>query len=176
MRTSGRRSATRVPVGAHDLYGLPLAIERGHDLLDAGVPAAGVGVDAGEGGGAIGEAGAVKGIGVAVEAVVGGAGRLGRLAGAAGADGGHGRGGAAQGGVAQLAGMGVAGFLAEHGAQAEAHMGVEVGAADATFLKRESLALAIFKEQLAVVHAIEGGGGEVGRGVAVELGAGATEE
>ena len=48
--------------------------------------------------------------------------------------------------------MGVTGFLVEHGAQAEAEMRVEAGAADAALFERNRFGLAVFEEQLAIVH------------------------
>jgi hypothetical protein len=47
--------------------------------------------------------------------------------------------------------MGVACGLACHGAQAEAERGVEPGAADATVVEADRLALAILQEQLPVI-------------------------
>ena len=63
--------------------------------------------------------------------------------------------------------MGVAGFLTEHGAQAETQGGVEAGGADAAFLQRDGLALPVFHEELAVVGACQGVGREAGCGLLV---------
>ena len=101
-----------VAVGADDLHGLPFAVDRGHDLDDAGILAAGVGVDALQDAGAAGETVASQRARVRVEAGVGGARSLGGGAAAAAADSADGGGGALEGSLRKLAGVGVAGFLA----------------------------------------------------------------
>ena len=52
----GAEVGSAVAVRADDLHGLPFAVDGGHDLDDAGILAAGVGIDALQDGGAAGEA------------------------------------------------------------------------------------------------------------------------
>ena len=65
------------PVGAHDLYRLPDTGERGHDLLDARVASAGIGVDLGQEVRLGGEVDHPERVQVGIERAVGAGGRLG---------------------------------------------------------------------------------------------------
>src|SRR5262249_17772574 len=68
----------------------------------------------------------------------------------------HRGGGAADGILAELGGMGVAGGLASYGAQAETLGRVEAGTLELAVVPAEGLGLAVFEEQLAVVGPLEG--------------------
>ena len=113
--------------------------------------AARIGVDLGQQRGAGGEFRRAERIGIGIEPRVGGARRLGGDAGMAGRHRRHAVRGAPQRRLGQFAGMGIAGGLAGHRAQAEAQRGVEPGAADPAVVQADLLALAIFQVQLAVV-------------------------
>ena len=160
-----------VAAGAHDLHRLPLAAERGHDLEDAVVLAPRIGVDVGEEFHLGLEVDAAQGVVVGVKGAVGAGGGGAEDAAVAGAHRLHGTGGAADGGFAEIRGVGVAGGLAGDGAQAEPLGGVEAGALEPTVVEDQPLRLAIFEEQLALVGAVERVGDGALDGVAPQAGA-----
>ncbi len=163
-------------VRPHHLHRLPLAGDRGHDLLDAGVLAAGVGIHGGEQRGPLGEGLLGERVRVRVEARVGGAGRVARPPSAPGAHGRDGARRASQRRLRDLACVRVAGLLIEHGAQAEAERGVGARRADAALFEGDDLALPVFEEELAVVAAVQRVADDVLGVRPVEVGAGPVEE
>jgi hypothetical protein len=63
--------------------------------------------------------------------------------------------------------VGIAGFLPQHGAQAEAGGRIKTGGADAAILEGDAFAFAVFEEELAILGAGKGIAGDPGRGVEV---------
>jgi hypothetical protein len=143
---AGQRAhvADQPAVGAQDLHRPPLAGQRGHHLHDPRVAGAAPGVDLLQQGDLVGEVGRGQRIVVAIEAGVGGPRRLGRHAGIA-----------ALGQGGRIGGVGVAGGLAGHHAQAESFGGVIGRRFQPAVVIEEALALRALDEQLAVVGALE---------------------
>ena len=140
-------------LGAQDLHLLEAGGHRGADLDDARVQPAGEGVDFLEGLHLEAESRVGDGVGVAVEALVGAARRIGERAAALG----HGEprraDGARHGRLADLGGVRVARRLAAHGAQPEPLGGVVGGRAQAPVVVGEHLRAAALQKELPVVGA-----------------------
>ncbi|MNQ89156.1 hypothetical protein D3C85_1044540 [compost metagenome] len=148
--------AEQSPVGAQDLDRATLADDGGRDLNHARVAGAGPGVDFRQQFDLVREAGRGEGIDLVIELLIGGARGLGGVAGIAALGQRGAVGGAADGGGGNLVGVGVAGGLARHDAQAEALDGVVRRALQTPVVKDQGFALGLLQKQLAVVGAGQG--------------------
>ena len=158
-------------VGAQDLDLLVGTAERGGDLAHARVAAARIGVDLFQQLDLLGEGRAAERALVAVERPVGAARRLGVGALVAGLHRLHRIAGAADGGLGNLAGMGVALRFAGHRPQAEALVGVEARRLQPAVVEEQALGLGVLQVELAVVGAAERIGDRLAGGLAVKSGA-----
>jgi hypothetical protein len=140
-------------VRAEDLHRLPFAGDRGHDLAHARVLAPRIGVDLRQERDFALETGVGERVDGVIETAVGADGRLGHRAGAALADGLDRLGGAVQGPLAELGGVGVALRLARDGAQPEALGGIVARALHAPVVEADRFREAVFQEELAVIRA-----------------------
>ena len=168
-RTSGRRSAVPLAIGAHDLHRLPFAMQRGHHLHHTGIawpahrrrsrPGSPPCCRTRPGPAGSHPNRAVRWCCVARP-------RRCRCLPPRTAETVDGR--PFQGGFGQFAGMGVAGLVAQHRAQAEPCGRVVIGGPYAPILHRDAFALPVFEEQLAVVGALQGVGGDTLRQAAIQ--------
>ncbi len=145
----------------NDLHGLPLARERGHDLHHAPVLTACIGIYAGKQAGAGCKIGIPQRVRIRVKPLVGGAGWCCHLPGATGTHGTDRIGRTEQRRAAHLIRMGKARFFPQHRTQTKARAGVKGGRADNPIIQSYGFALAVFKEQLAIVHAVQRRVGEL---------------
>ncbi len=123
--------------------------------LTRGSRRAGIGVDLGQQTRLGGEIDHPERVQIGVERAVGAGGRLGERALMPAGDGAHRRRGAPDRRLGEFGGMRIAGRLAGDRAQPETLRRVERGALDPAVVERDAFRLAVFEEQLAVVHARE---------------------
>jgi len=144
-------------VGAQDLYRLPFARDRAHDLAHARIFGARIGVDVGEQLGLLCKGHQFERIVVGIEARIRPLGPVGsRTARIAGFGGRNRARRALDGAMAQVGRMRIGGRFARNGAQAEALRGVERSAFELAVVEGQALGLAVFEIKLAVVHAGKG--------------------
>ena len=160
---------------ADDLDRLPLARERGRNLLHARVLRARIGVDLGKELHLLLEGLGAERILVRVEMRVGAGGALRDDAGVTGLHGLNGLARALQRGFRKLGGMGIARRLARDAAQAETLVGVEARRLEAAIVEAQRFGLAKLHEEFAVIRAIERIGDEIADAAAVKPGAGEEE-
>ncbi len=164
--------AERGTVGADDLDRLPLACERGGDLLYAGILRTRIGVDLGKKLHLLLEGLAPKRVLVGIEMRVGARRAFGGDAGVTRLHRLHGVARALQRRFGKFRGMGIAGRFARDAAQAEALIGVEARGLEAAVIEAEHFRLAVLHEEFAVIRALERVADKGGNAVAVEPGAG----
>ncbi|MNI31505.1 hypothetical protein D3C73_853910 [compost metagenome] len=149
--------AEQPPVAAQDVDGAALADQGGRNLHHARIAGAGPGVDLGQQGDLVREGRGQQRIDRIIEALVGGARRLGGGSVIAALGERSAVGGAADGGGGDFVGVGVAGGLARHHAQTEAFHGVVGGALQPSVVEDQGFAFGLFQEQLPVVGARQRG-------------------
>ena len=154
-RTSGLMSPTRVPSGRMICTACQTPASEAITWRTRRILGPGIGVDLGEQLGLGREIDRAERVVLGIEAAVGADRRRHHRAALPRLHRPHRLSGAADRGFRELRGMGIAGRFAGDGAQPEALGGVEGGAFDAAVVERDAFGLAVFEEELAIVHAGE---------------------